>query len=94
MKCGNKPQNDVNVVLEEGVWDQGYCLVKVKLHPITQFTRDYWSIQCMYTDKYKETHCVYVNGGKHVLEHGSHQLGELAVGCEVVQHQLQMRNKE
>lgn len=48
----------------------------------------------MYMDEYKETHCVYVNGGKHVLEHGGHQLGELAVGCEVVQHQLQMRNQE
>lgn len=48
----------------------------------------------MYMDEYKEIHCVYVNGGKHVLEHGGHQLGELAVGCEVVQHQLQMRNQE
>ena len=45
------------------------------------------------TDKQTQTYCLNVNGGEHILEHGSHQFGQLVLRCKVVQYQLQYREE-
>ena len=43
---------------------------------------------------YQLTYCLYVDGGKHVLQHGSHELGGLVTSCKIVQHQLRKKRQE
>lgn len=38
--------------------------------------------------KQRQTYRLNVNGGEHILEHGSHQFSQLVFCCEVVQYQL------
>ena len=38
--------------------------------------------------KQTQTYRLNVNGGEHILEHGSHQFSQLVFCCEVVQYQL------